>query len=175
LGGGGTKFLPEKYVLKSAKCPNFTWFLPEKLSKYPNFYDICPKKITIFPNFTWFLPEKYVLKSGKCPNFTWFLPEKLSKYPNFYDICPKKIQFSRILHDFCPNNARILHNNNCPKNIFFQNFRGARAPLPPYPTPMCATVVAAGCYNSCMHLCSTSRCMLVFISNRQTAPLLVIW
>jgi len=28
---------------KLTKCPNFTRFLPEKLSKYQNFYDICPK------------------------------------------------------------------------------------------------------------------------------------
>ena len=41
----GTKFLPEKCVLKSAKFPNFAWFLPEKLSKYQNFYDICPKNL----------------------------------------------------------------------------------------------------------------------------------
>jgi len=49
---GGTKFLPKKYVLKISKmpvfymiCPNFTGFLPEKLSKYPTFYDICPKNL----------------------------------------------------------------------------------------------------------------------------------
>ena len=28
---------------KLTKCPNFTCFLPEKLSQYPNFYYICPK------------------------------------------------------------------------------------------------------------------------------------
>jgi len=77
-------------------------------------------------------------KSAKCPNFTRFLPEKLSKYPNFYYICPKNLQNSRILHDFCPNNARILH-NNCPKKIFFPNFRGARAPLPPRLLRLCPT------------------------------------
>jgi len=41
--GGGKKFLPEKYVRKLTKYPNFTWFLPENYQKYPNFYDICPK------------------------------------------------------------------------------------------------------------------------------------
>jgi len=41
-----------------------------------------------------------------------------------------------------------------------------------------ATVVTAGCYNSCVHLqliCHTSRWMLIcFICNRQRTPLLVI-
>jgi len=33
---------------------------------------------------------------------------------------------SRILHDFCPKNAKIFH-SNCTKNIFL-NFRGPPAP-----------------------------------------------
>jgi len=66
------------------------------------------------------MPEFYMILARK----------KLSKYPNFYDICPKILQNSQIFHDFCPENAIILH-NNCPK-IFFPNFReGARAPCPP--------------------------------------------
>ena len=81
---------------------------------------------------TKFLPEKYVLKSAKFPNFTWFLPEKLSKYSNFYDICLKNLQNSRILHDFCPKNARILHNNS-PKKIFFRIFWGHVPPPTPCP------------------------------------------
>jgi len=40
----------------------------------------------------------------------------------------KILQNSRILHDFCPKNARIVH-NNCPKIPPPPNFRGARAPL----------------------------------------------
>jgi len=57
---GGMTFLPEKYVWKINKMPEFfTWFLPEKLEKYPNFYNIFPKKITKFPNFKRFLHEKY--------------------------------------------------------------------------------------------------------------------
>jgi len=58
---GGTTFLPETYVWKKiSKCPNFTWFLLEKLSKYPNFMIIARKiiKLTKFHNFTRFLPEK---------------------------------------------------------------------------------------------------------------------
>jgi len=41
---------------------------------------------------------------------------KINKIPEFYMIFARK-------------NARIFH-NNCPKNIFFSNFRGARAPPP---------------------------------------------
>ena len=37
--GGGK--MPENMYKKITKCPNFTRFLPEKLSKYPIFYDIC--------------------------------------------------------------------------------------------------------------------------------------
>jgi len=91
-----------------------------------------------------FGPQNMYYLSAKFPNFTWFLPKKLSKYPNYYDICPNNWQNSRILHDFCPKNARISH-NNCPK-IFFPNFRGGeRVPpgtcpprnvSPPSPMPM---------------------------------------
>ena len=58
------------------------------------------------------------------------MPEKLSKYPNFLHICPKNLQNSGILRDFCPKNARILH-NNYQKNILFPNFKGARAVCAP--------------------------------------------
>jgi len=42
---GGTKFLPEKYVLKINKMPEFYMTLARKVSKYPNFYYICPKNL----------------------------------------------------------------------------------------------------------------------------------
>ena len=42
------------------------------------------------------------------------------------------------------------------------------------PERVCATVVTTGCYNSCVHLRCTSRCILIFICNRQMVPLLVI-
>jgi len=41
--GEAKHFCPKNMYEKLRKCPNFTWFLPEKLSKYPNFCDICPK------------------------------------------------------------------------------------------------------------------------------------
>jgi len=54
----------------------------------------------------------------KCLHFTWLLPEKLSKYSNFY-IC-QKINKIPEFYDFCPKNAKILH--NCPKNLFPEFF-----------------------------------------------------
>jgi len=54
--------MPEKYVLKINKMPEFYTVFAEKLSKYPNFYDICPppkKKLTKLHDF-----------ARKCPNFT---------------------------------------------------------------------------------------------------------
>ena len=58
--GGHHIFARKKYVLKSAKCSNFTRFLPEKLSRYPNFYDICSKNLQnsrISHNFFPKMPE----------------------------------------------------------------------------------------------------------------------
>jgi len=68
-------------------------------------------------------------------------PKKISKYPNFYDICLKNLQSAQILHDFCQKNARILH--NCPKNIFFPDFRGHVPSVPP--TPMTAAALISPC------------------------------
>jgi len=87
------------------------------------------------------------------------LPPKVDRVPSFGELRSAKSIFTfppmghrrrnsvnfRGARHFCPKNmhdeltkfpknARILH-NNCPKNIF-PNFRGARAPLPPFPTPM---------------------------------------
>jgi len=50
--------LPEKYVLKIFKSPNFTRFWPEKLAKYPHFYDFCLKINKISEFYMIFLPEK---------------------------------------------------------------------------------------------------------------------
>jgi len=40
---GARHFCPKNMYEKITNCPNFTCFLPEKLSKYPNFYYIFPK------------------------------------------------------------------------------------------------------------------------------------
>ena len=40
---GGTTFLPEKYVWKINKIPEFYMILVRKICKYPNFYNISPK------------------------------------------------------------------------------------------------------------------------------------
>jgi len=80
------------------------------------------------------LPEKYVLKSAKCPNFTRFLPEN---YQNtrifmifartFYKIPEFHMIFARKMPEFYVIIAQ---------KYFIPNFRGARAPVPPSPTPM---------------------------------------
>ena len=60
-----------------------------------------------------------------------YMYEKCTKCPNIYDICLKKNkQSSRILHEICPKNARILHNNS--------NYAGtcSSAPTLPSPTPI---------------------------------------
>jgi len=52
-------------------------------------------------------------------------------------ICIKNQQNARILHDFCPKNARILC-NNYPKKIFSRILGGGGTcpPATPSPTPM---------------------------------------
>jgi len=90
----------------------------------------------------YFCPKNMHEELTKCPNFIWFLSEKLSKYPNFYDICPKSWRNSRILHDFRPKNAQILH-NNCQKIIiYFRIFflGGARSPCPSCLLHLCSIV-----------------------------------
>jgi len=61
--------------------------------------------------------------------FYMILARKIIKIPEFfYDICPQNLQNSRILHDFCPKNARIYIID---RKIFFLNFRGhVPPPLP---------------------------------------------
>jgi len=73
---GGTTFLPEKYVSKIKKCPNFTRFLSEKLAKYPNFYNIFfRKKLNKIPEF-------YVIFARKMPKFYIIIARKIFS-PNF--------------------------------------------------------------------------------------------
>jgi len=66
--GGTQNFCPKNMYYKSAKCPNFTWFLSGKLSKYPNFYDICPKNLQnsrILHDFCPKMPEFYIMIARK--------------------------------------------------------------------------------------------------------------
>ena len=57
----GHKIFAQNMYKKSAKCPNFTWFLPEKLSKNPIIYDICPKIYKI-PEFYIIIAENIFLE-----------------------------------------------------------------------------------------------------------------
>jgi len=49
---GGTKFLPEKYVLKISKMPEFYMILARKIIKISDVLRYLPEKFTKFPNFT---------------------------------------------------------------------------------------------------------------------------
>jgi len=72
---GGTTFLPEYYVWKINKLPEFYMILArKKLSKYPNFLWYLPEKLTKFFNFTWFCPKNARILHKNCqknffPNF----------------------------------------------------------------------------------------------------------
>jgi len=72
---GGTKFLPEKYVLKISKMPEFYMILARKIIKIPNFYDICPKNL-----------HNSLISHDFCP-----------KNARILVIIARKIFFSRIL------------------------------------------------------------------------------
>jgi len=64
------------------------------------------------------LPAKYVLKISKNARILQdSSPTNYQNTPIFMIFARKNLQNSRISHDFCPKNARILR-NNCPKNIF---------------------------------------------------------
>ena len=69
---GARHFCPKNMYEKLTKCPNFTRFLPEKLtSKLPEFlyYLVKKLKLTKFLNFTWFfsrkMPEFYIIIARK--------------------------------------------------------------------------------------------------------------
>jgi len=64
---GGTKFLPEKYVLKISKMPEFYMILARKNYKIPEFLWYLSEKFTKFLNFTWFLPENAQILHENCP------------------------------------------------------------------------------------------------------------
>jgi len=87
--GRARHFCPNIMCKKLTKFPNFTWYLPEKLSKFLKFYDICRKK--------WHDPQKFIFKNivggelitGQIPthkhtyhftSFTWYLPENRALY-----------------------------------------------------------------------------------------------
>ena len=65
---GGTTFLPEKYV----------W----KINKLPEFYTILARKLTKFPKCTWFLPENSrILHKISPKNFPRILGGHVPPYP----------------------------------------------------------------------------------------------
>jgi len=103
---GGTKFLPEKYLLKISKMPEFYMILARKIIKMPEFLWYLPEKFTKFPNFTWFLP-------AKCPNFTYNCPKKYF-FPNFrghVPPCPPVSYaydyFRQSVGQFCPVLSKV--------------------------------------------------------------------
>jgi len=62
-------------MYEKLKCPNFTRFLPQKLSKYPKFYDICPKSNKI--------PVFYTIFARKMPEFYIIIVQKIF-FPDFF-------------------------------------------------------------------------------------------
>jgi len=72
---GGKTFLPEKYVWKINKMPEFTWFFPENYQNTRIFMIFAQKKLTEFPNFTRFCPKNARILHNNCPKiyfFFWF-------------------------------------------------------------------------------------------------------
>ena len=93
---------------KLTNCPNFTWFLPEKLSKYPNFYDIARKKITKLPNFTWFLPPNARILHKNCPQI--FSPNfRGARAPAHYSPSPTPSVY-RYRHTYVYGSDTEWHN-----------------------------------------------------------------
>jgi len=76
------------------------------------------------------LPEKYVLKISKIAQILHdSCPKNYQNTRIFMIFSRKNLQNSRILHDFArkmPEFYVIIA-----RKIFFPNFRGARAPMPP--------------------------------------------
>jgi len=85
---GGKTFLPEKYVQKVNKMPEFHTILARKIVKYPNFYDICPKK------------------NNKIPEFYMIFVRKM---PEFYIIIARKNIFPKLLRGDVPPAPGLLH------------------------------------------------------------------
>jgi len=72
LGGGGTKFLPEKCVLKISKMPEFYMILSRKLSKYPNSYHTCPKNLQNSRILHDFCRKNAPILHNNCPKKIFF-------------------------------------------------------------------------------------------------------
>ena len=74
--GGPRYFCAKNMYEKLTKWPNFTRFLPEKLSKYPNLYDIW-RKISKIPEF-------YMIDfARKMPEFYTIIARK-KYFPDFF-------------------------------------------------------------------------------------------
>jgi len=92
---GGKTFLPEDYV----------W----KINKMPEFYVIFAGKIIKMPEFLWYLPEnlkKYTMFEQKWPNITLKLPEKM--FPFFLPPFPKPMGCDKASDNGFPGPAVAL-------------------------------------------------------------------
>jgi len=101
---GGTTFLPEKYVWKINKMPEFYIILVWKISKISNFFKIFFGKIIKMPEFYIIL----VRKIRKISNFFKIFFRKINKIPEFYIIIARKI-LSQILGGTCPPPAPVSY------------------------------------------------------------------
>ena len=130
------------------------------------------------------MPENYAGKSNKMLEFYVIFALKIIKTPKtFYDICRKKITKFRILH-ICPKNIEFYA--IIARKIFFPILgEGARASLPPSPTPMhgpqklapsCVSLLPPPGGIAIRHVCLfvgwlVRQCVSSFINIRPTAAL----
>ena len=93
---GGKTFLPEKYVRKINKMPEFYMSLAWEITKIPEFLWYLPEKSTQFPNFTRFLsemPEFYIIMIARkifCPILRGWMaraPPRLLRIKKCFGTC----------------------------------------------------------------------------------------
>ena len=77
----GQDIFARKICEKLTKCPNFTWFMPEKL--IPEFLYL-NEKMNKIPNFRWFLIINQFLIVNQCPNFYIIISRKIFSHFIFF-------------------------------------------------------------------------------------------
>ena len=88
------------------KCPNFTWYLAEKLTKFTNFVSDLSEK---FQKCTWEFPEKYF------PRFFWWggghvpLPPRLLRLGQSTFISSKQFPLQKIACQLWVNDFKLHH------------------------------------------------------------------
>ena len=101
---GSSTFLPENYVWKSNKMPEFYVIFAPKNIKIPEFSWYLPEKLTKFPNYARYLPENSRI-------FIWQLPEKY--FPDFLvgTCSPAPVSYAGYahLHTYYPTTRQAIN------------------------------------------------------------------